>query len=304
MIIDDNDLLQRGELPDDPAADAVECSATSQGGMDADWPEPIPLTAEPDPPAFPSEEFPGFLRDFVGSVVESYQVPDDLTALTSLGAIATSAGNRIKADVHSGYSEFLNLYIMLALGSGERKSSLLALIRQPIEEFEESCRKRIDRERTGSSPATRQATRVLFENITPEGLGVLLNQNGGQLGAIESDVDLKAMLGSRYGGRSGQNISVLLKGYSGEDLRIDRATKPPLLVRAPVLSLCLAVQPHVMKKFLSNEEILSLNIPTGMPLAYELTAELEVKASGYLAGEEAAAAAAEAVANQGKASAD
>jgi hypothetical protein len=39
-----------------------------------------------------------------------------------------------------------------------------------------------------------------------------------------------------------------------------------------------------------------------MPLAYELSSELEVVDSGYLAGEEAAAAAAEAVANQGKAS--
>jgi len=55
---------------------------------------------------------------------------------------------------------------------------------------------------------------------------------------------------------------------------------------------------------LSNEEIISLNIPTGMPLAYELTDEMKVVNSGYLAGEEAAAAAAEAVANQGKASAE
>jgi hypothetical protein len=39
-----------------------------------------------------------------------------------------------------------------------------------------------------------------------------------------------------------------------------------------------------------------------MPLAYELGPELQVLASGYLAGEEAAAEAAAAVANQGKAS--
>jgi len=53
---------------------------------------------------------------------------------------------------------------------------------------------------------------------------------------------------------------------------------------------------------ISNEDILKLNIPTGMPLAYELGPELQVLASGYLAGEEAAAEAAAAVANQGKAS--
>ncbi len=52
---------------------------------------------------------------------------------------------------------------------------------------------------------------------------------------------------------------------------------------------------------ISNEDILKLNIPTGMPLAYELDAELQVQASGYLAGEAAAEEAAAAVANQGKA---
>ena len=52
---------------------------------------------------------------------------------------------------------------------------------------------------------------------------------------------------------------------------------------------------------ISNEDILKLNIPTGMPLAYELDAELQVQASGYLAGEAAAREAAAAVANQGKA---
>ena len=52
---------------------------------------------------------------------------------------------------------------------------------------------------------------------------------------------------------------------------------------------------------ISNEDILKLNIPTGMPLAYELSSDLQVQERGYLAGEEAAAEAAAAVANQGKA---
>ena len=46
---------------------------------------------------------------------------------------------------------------------------------------------------------------------------------------------------------------------------------------------------------------MKLNIPTGMPLAYELDDDLQVLDKGYLAGEEAAAEAAAAVAKQGKA---
>lgn len=51
----------------------------------------------------------------------------------------------------------------------------------------------------------------------------------------------------------------------------------------------------------SNEDILELNIPTGIPLLFELDDELKVQSYRYLGDPEAARRAAEAVANQGKA---
>ena len=51
----------------------------------------------------------------------------------------------------------------------------------------------------------------------------------------------------------------------------------------------------------SDEEIVRLNIPTGIPLIYELNDDLSVASKHYLGGDEAAKKAAEAVANQGKA---
>jgi 2,3-bisphosphoglycerate-dependent phosphoglycerate mutase len=52
---------------------------------------------------------------------------------------------------------------------------------------------------------------------------------------------------------------------------------------------------------LSEEEVLKLNIPTGIPLVYELDDELAAVSSRYLGDPEAAKRAAEAVANQAKA---
>ena len=52
---------------------------------------------------------------------------------------------------------------------------------------------------------------------------------------------------------------------------------------------------------LSEEEVLKLNIPAGMPLVYELDADLKPVKSYYLGDEEAVKAAVDAVANQGKA---
>ena len=52
---------------------------------------------------------------------------------------------------------------------------------------------------------------------------------------------------------------------------------------------------------ISDEEIVKLNIPTGIPLVYELDADLKPIKSYYLGDQEAIAKAAAAVANQGKA---
>jgi 2,3-bisphosphoglycerate-dependent phosphoglycerate mutase len=61
---------------------------------------------------------------------------------------------------------------------------------------------------------------------------------------------------------------------------------------------------RAMVKYLdnvSNEEIPELNIPTGIPLVYELTADLRPVTHYYLGDAEAVRKAAEAVAAQGKA---
>jgi 2,3-bisphosphoglycerate-dependent phosphoglycerate mutase len=61
---------------------------------------------------------------------------------------------------------------------------------------------------------------------------------------------------------------------------------------------------RAMVKYLDNisdQEIVELNIPTGIPLVYELDANLRPLKSYYLADEEAVKAAAEAVAKQGMA---
>ena len=51
---------------------------------------------------------------------------------------------------------------------------------------------------------------------------------------------------------------------------------------------------------ISEKEILELNIPTGIPLVYELDSELKPLKHYYLGDEDTIAAAQAAVANQGK----
>ena len=61
---------------------------------------------------------------------------------------------------------------------------------------------------------------------------------------------------------------------------------------------------RALVKYLDNvgdDEIVGLNIPTGIPLVYELSDELKPIRSYYLGDADKVAAAAQAVANQGKA---
>jgi len=61
---------------------------------------------------------------------------------------------------------------------------------------------------------------------------------------------------------------------------------------------------RALVKYLDNlteEQVLKLNIPTGIPLVYELDADLKPIKSYYLGDQDAIAAAMNAVANQGKA---
>ncbi len=51
---------------------------------------------------------------------------------------------------------------------------------------------------------------------------------------------------------------------------------------------------------LSDEEILKINIPTGIPLVYDLDENLQVISKGYLGDEEAINKAISSVKNQGK----
>ena len=82
------------------------------------------------------------------------------------------------------------------------------------------------------------------------------------------------------------------------------AIVPDLLADKTVLVAAHGNSLRAMVKYLdgiSDDEITGLNIPTGIPLKYTLDDQLNVVDKGYLGDEDAAKAAAEAVANQAKA---
>jgi len=107
------------------------------------WPEPLPLDATPDPPAFPIDALPATICAFVEAVAEHTQTPSDLPALLALGALSTACARTARIQGSPGWTEALNLYACVALPSGSRKSAVVQACARPIEEYEAAeCERR------------------------------------------------------------------------------------------------------------------------------------------------------------------
>jgi hypothetical protein len=99
------------------------------------WEVPIPLTELPRPP-FPTDIFPNWVRAYVEAVAAATQTPPDLAAMLVLAALAAACSKRVIVQITSDWSEPVNLFIVTAMASGERKSAVFQEVTQPIMAFE------------------------------------------------------------------------------------------------------------------------------------------------------------------------
>jgi hypothetical protein len=85
-------------------------------------------------------------------------------------------------------------------------------------------------------------------DILPEVLARLLNAHHGRLTLYDAEGGtLFGNLGGRYQGGT-PNFEILLKAHAGDDVQVDRQSKPAIVVRHPCLTVMLAVQPDVIRR--------------------------------------------------------
>src|SRR5256885_8539799 len=83
------------------------------------------------------DALPDWCARFAAALAEATQTPPDLAAMTVLASLATCAGGRVRVEVKPGWEEPLNLYVLVALPPGERKSAVFEAATAPLSEFEE-----------------------------------------------------------------------------------------------------------------------------------------------------------------------
>ncbi len=256
------------------------------------WGQPFPFTDIKLPP-FPIDALPRLLRNMAEAVAEQTQTPLELPAFALLGATSIALAKKVELEVQPNWREPVNLYAVVVQEPGTRKSPVVQIVTQPLQEWERRERQR--------SRAARQEAEALYE-VSKERLKIAINQAAKAAPeereklerlAVEAQRDaeeavppapprllaedvtpekLVSLLAENHGrmgvisaegglvdimrGRYSNgmpNLDVYLKAHRGEDLLLDRISRAGSDVRKPALTLVLAVQRDVLKAMTSND---------------------------------------------------
>jgi replicative DNA helicase len=108
--------------------------AVERDNDDDEW----PVLA--DRPPFPVSALPASVQEWVAAVAEESQTPPDLPALAALGVLS-AAGMGPAIDYSDWTEESIALYVLVAMPSGDRKSAVLRIAKEPLTQLQSELRK-------------------------------------------------------------------------------------------------------------------------------------------------------------------
>lgn len=287
----EHEQLERAKkdfIEDSPVERPANTSTTAQGGSAASpikWVEPIPLTSG-KAPEFPLDALPKDIRDYVVALSENVQTPVDMAGCAALGVIATCLQGKYLINGKPGWTEPLNLFVAEIAPPSERKSAIQHAMVQPISDYEDAYNK----EHAGEIEQSRMNTRIMVrkqkaiedkaakgkatdeevrriaeeiannkekrplrlyaDDITPEKLTSVMANNGGKMAVLSSEAGIFDILAGEYS--KSVNIDVVLKGYSGDPIRVDRIGRESEYIKKPALTMLLMAQPSAISRVIGN----------------------------------------------------
>lgn len=235
------------DIPPHPADDPAELARHRGHVAQPDaWEDPVPLAAETRPtlPKFPVKALPPWLGQMVRAVAKFHETPEDVAALAGLGVVSVATARRVRVNV-AGQREEINGYFLAALDSGQRKSGpVKVMATSPLIDAIHTLQKDEDAAAQRDQREPREV-RMFTTNATPAALRDLAGANGERLGIVSSEGGVFEELAGRYDRIP--DLDLVLAGWNGEPYHADRATKPVPPMNRPVLTICLTVQPPVLK---------------------------------------------------------
>jgi hypothetical protein len=250
-----------------------------------DWQNPISLDM-PLLPTVPSDTFPPAIGEMIDAVAAETETPRELAVGIALGTLAAACQGKVVVRVKPGYIEPLNLWPIAPLHSGARKTAVLRQMTRPLTQWEaeqvkatraeiaaamseretalaqiQSMRTRAARLQPGSTEyavaaseianlevalkEVPRAPRLWGQDVTPEKLGVLMADHDERMAIISDEGGIFEIMGGRYS-RGIPNLDLFLQAHAGAPHRVDRGSRPPVLMQHPALTMVLSPQPEVL----------------------------------------------------------
>ena len=113
------------------AAEAAALAEADRRG----WPDPVPLSAAPEVPAFPLWALPDWLGEYAACLAEVTQTPADLAGCLALAVLAVAAEGKIWVQAPA-WTEPTCLYVVVVLPPGNRKSEVFRAMTAPLRAVE------------------------------------------------------------------------------------------------------------------------------------------------------------------------
>ena len=97
-----------------------------------------------------------------------------------------------------------------------------------------------------SLPQVPVAPRLWTQDVTPERLGALLAEHGERIALLSDEGGIFDVLAGRYN-NGVANLDLFLQAHAGAAVRVDRGSRPPVILRNPALTFAISPQPDVLE---------------------------------------------------------
>ena len=248
------------------------------------YPEPISLDIESLIP-MPKEIFTGWFGDMVSACSRATETPIELPALLGLSVLAAACQRKFIVSIEPGYREPLNIWAVVALEPGNRKTAVLQAMTKPLMEWEKETAETVSGEiketearrknqeaqinslrsqyaKANSEdagelgkeiihleimlPEVPPIPRLWAQDITPEKLGQLMADHGEKIAVMSDEGGIFDILAGRYSGGI-PNLDVFLQSHAGSPVRVDRGSRKSVHMNSPALTMGLSPQPEVLR---------------------------------------------------------
>jgi replicative DNA helicase len=213
---------------------------------DDDWQNPIPFDDYSRLPEFPTEALPSIGREMVETVSRVNQVDKGLPGSMYLSVLSTCLSKKVLVSLGS-HKEPVNIYTCPILDPGERKTTTMNLMMEPVYEYQKKKAREImvDDEK----PPV-----YVVDDITSEALFTVMSENNERVSVISAEGGIFQILAGRYNSNGNGNIDIYLKGHAGDPCSIHRISRESQSMDSPCLTISLAVQRDIIKEIGSNRQ--------------------------------------------------